>query len=97
MSFIFLLMFPRLRTVAALGGVVFHSASELFMRIFFYDPALSSLLQKLGRRIFPKRFSIVYDSSCRFCRRLITVIRPFDVFDRMTFITSELDGRLASQ
>jgi hypothetical protein len=105
LSFIFLLMFPRLRKVAALGGVLFHSASELFMRIFFYDLLLSyvslfdlsSLLKKLGRRIFPKSLSIVYDGRCRFCRRLITVIRAFDVFDRMTFITSELDGGLASQ
>ena len=54
-SFIFLILFPRLRALAAAGGVAFHSASALFMRIFFYD------LLILSRALFGHAVAFVDD------------------------------------
>src|ERR1700690_1016167 len=104
-SFIFLIFFPRLRPLAALGGVVFHLASWLFMRIFFYDLLIcyvalfdwSSWLKKLGGKLFPSRLRVFYDGSCRFCRSTIAAIRSLDVLDCMTFINSRADAETAWQ
>ena len=91
-SFIFLILFPRLRALAAAGGVAFHSASALFMRIFFYDLLicyvalfdLGSWLQTLGRWLFPERLTVFYDENCRFCRRTVATITVLDILDRIT-------------
>jgi predicted DCC family thiol-disulfide oxidoreductase YuxK len=91
-SFIFLILFPRLRALAAAGGVVFHSASALFMRIFFYDLLIcyvalfdvGSWFQKLGRWLFPDRLTLYYDENCRFCRRTVAAIVVLDILDRIT-------------
>ena len=100
LSFIFLIFFPRLRVLAPLGGVIFHCASDLFMRIFFYDLLLcyvalfdvSSWFERLGRRLFPLQLQVFFDGDCRFCRRTIAVIRAFDVLDRITFVNSQGDS-----
>ncbi len=62
MSFIGLVFFPRLRRVAALGGVMFHIGSLIFLRIFFYDLLIcyvalfdvSGWLKQVGHRLFKK-------------------------------------------
>jgi predicted DCC family thiol-disulfide oxidoreductase YuxK len=91
-SFIFLILFPRLRALAAAGGVAFHSVSDLFMRIFFYDLLIcyvalfdvGSWFQKLGRWLFPDRLTLFYDENCRFCRRAVAAIVVLDILDRIT-------------
>jgi predicted DCC family thiol-disulfide oxidoreductase YuxK len=91
-SFIFLIFFPRLRALAAAGGVAFHSASALFMRIFFYDLLIcyvalfdvGSWFQKLGRWLFPDRLTLFYDENCDFCRRTVAAIVALDILDRIS-------------
>ncbi|PWT86380.1 MAG: hypothetical protein C5B58_01485 [Acidobacteria bacterium] len=98
-SFIFLILFPRLRALAALGGVVFHSASLLFMRIFFYDLLifyvvlfdLAEWLKKLGRWLFPSALTVLYDADCSFWRRTIAVVSVLDILDRVAFASMQ-DG-----
>jgi predicted DCC family thiol-disulfide oxidoreductase YuxK len=104
-SFIFLILFPRLRPLAALGGVVFHFASWLFMRIFFYDLLIcyvalfdwSSWLKQLGLKLFPSQLRVFYDGSCRLCRSTIALIRASDVLDCITFINSRDDAGTGRQ
>jgi predicted DCC family thiol-disulfide oxidoreductase YuxK len=94
-SFVFLILFPRLRALAAAGGVLFHSASALFMRIFFYDLLIcyvalfdvGSWLQKLGCWLFPDRLTLFYDENCRFCRRTVAAIVVLDILDRITLVS----------
>ncbi len=94
-SFIFLVLFPRLRALAAAGGVVFHSASALFMRIFFYDLLIcyialfdvASWLEKLGCRLFPNKLTVYYDENCRFCRRTVAAMAVLDILDRITLVS----------
>jgi predicted DCC family thiol-disulfide oxidoreductase YuxK len=87
MSFLFLIFFPRLRRLAALGGVMFHVGSLVFLRIFFYDLLIlyvalfdvSGALHKLGRWMFNGRLTVLYDGACGFCRRAIAAIRTLDI------------------
>jgi predicted DCC family thiol-disulfide oxidoreductase YuxK len=75
--------------------VAFHSASALFMRIFFYDLLIcyvalfdvNSWLQKLGRWLFPDRLTVFYDENCRFFRRTVTIIVVLDILDRITLVS----------
>ncbi len=92
-SFVFLIFFPRLRLLAPLGGLVFHTLTYVFMGIFFNVTAFyvafvdwSALSMRLGRRLFPDPLSLVYDGRCRTCRRTIAMIRAFDVFGRVSYV-----------
>ena len=95
-SFVFLIFFPRVRLLAPLGGLLFHTLTYVFMVIFFNVTAVyvafvdwSALSMRLGRWLFPEPLSFVYDGRCRTCRRLIATLRTFDVFGRVSYV----DGR----
>jgi predicted DCC family thiol-disulfide oxidoreductase YuxK len=95
-SFVFLIFFPRVRLLAPLGGLVFHTLTYVFMVIFFNVTAVyvafvdwSALSIRLGRWLFPEPMSLVYDGRCRTCRRTIATLRSFDVFGRVSYV----DGR----
>jgi predicted DCC family thiol-disulfide oxidoreductase YuxK len=95
-SFVFLIFFPRVRLLAPLGGLLFHTLTYVFMAIFFNVTAAyvafvdwSALSMRLGRRLFPEPLSLVYDGRCRTCRRTIATLRAFDVFGRVSYV----DGR----
>src|SRR5262245_14953821 len=95
-SFVFLIFFPRVRLLAPLGGLVFHTLTYVFMVIFFNVTAAyvafvdwRALLMRLGRRLFPEPVSLVYDGRCRTCRRTIATLRAFDVLGRVSY----MDGR----
>jgi predicted DCC family thiol-disulfide oxidoreductase YuxK len=95
-SFVFLIFFPRVRLLAPLGGLLFHTLTYVFMVIFFNVTAVyvafvdwSALSMRLGRWLFPEPLSLVYDGQCRTCRRIIATLRTFDVFGRVSYV----DGR----
>jgi len=95
-SFVFLVFFPRVRLLAPLGGLVFHTLTYVFMVIFFNVTAAyvafvdwSALSMRFGRWLFPEPLSLVYDGGCRTCRRTIATLRIFDVFGRVSYV----DGR----
>src|SRR5579872_2580406 len=93
-SFIFLILLPRLRGMAAMGGLIFHSGSWIFMRIFFYDLLLcyvalfdmDSLLKGIGQRLYPGGLTAYYDQSCSSCRQMIAVFSVVDVLHCLTFV-----------
>ena len=105
MSFIVLIFVPRLRRVAALGGVIFNFGTLIFLRIFFYDLLffyvalfdVSGWLKKSGHRIFKTPLTVFYDGSCSFCRRTIAAIRTLDVFDRIVYVDGAENPALDSK
>jgi predicted DCC family thiol-disulfide oxidoreductase YuxK len=96
MSFVFLVFFPRLRRIAALGGVAFHFGSLIFLRIFFYDLLIfyvalfdvSGWLRRVGHRIFKVPLTVFYDGDCRLCRRTIAAIRVVDILECINYVNA---------
>jgi predicted DCC family thiol-disulfide oxidoreductase YuxK len=99
MSFVLLVFFPRLRRVAALGGVIFHVGCLIFLRIFFYELLIfyvalfdvSGWLKKLGHWLFRRPLSVFYDGDCRICLRAIASIRTIDILDGIIYADARDD------
>jgi predicted DCC family thiol-disulfide oxidoreductase YuxK len=96
LSFIFLIFSSKLRYLAVLGGVVFHTMSHIFMRIFFLDLIKyyviffdwDAIFRYIGSRLYKKDMCLIYDGSCKLCRRTIASIRVFDVFGRVVYVNA---------
>jgi predicted DCC family thiol-disulfide oxidoreductase YuxK len=96
MSFLFLIFSKRLRLLAPLGGLVFHTMTDLFMRIsfetlvrcyvVFFD--WNAILCRVGRWLYSDEMYVLYDGSCKLCRRTIASLRVFDIFGRVTYINA---------
>jgi predicted DCC family thiol-disulfide oxidoreductase YuxK len=92
--FIFGIFFPRLRKVAAAGGVVFHRLAFKFMRIGFFSLQWSYLalfdwnpvFRIIGHWLYRDDMFFLFDSDCRKCRQTVASLRVFDIFDRVTYI-----------
>ncbi len=93
-SFIFLIFFPRLRILAALGGLALHNMTNMFMRIPFWwlqacYVALfdwNAIFYRIGRWLYREEMYVVYDGNCKICRRTIASLRVFDIFGRVTYM-----------
>jgi len=96
LSFIFLIFFPQVRILAPLGGILFHSMSSLFLRIFFLDVIRcyvaffdwNAIFHRLGQFLYKQDMTVIYDGSCKLCRRTIASLRMFDVFGRVNYTES---------
>lgn len=96
MSFILLIFFPRLRILAALGGLAFHNLTNIFMRIPFWwlqtcYVALfdwNAIFSRIGRWLYRKEMYVIYDGNCKICRRTIASLRVFDVLGRVTYVNA---------
>lgn len=96
LSFIFLIFFPRLRLLAVLGGIIFHSMIALFMRISFWTLQAcyvaffdwNAIFHRLGRWLYREEMYIVYDGNCKLCRRTIASLRVFDILGRVTYVNA---------
>jgi predicted DCC family thiol-disulfide oxidoreductase YuxK len=93
-SFIFLLFSKRFRLLAPLGGLFFHAMTDVFMRISFgtlwrcyvafFD--WHKIFTWVGAQLFREEMYIVYDSSCKLCRRTVATLRVFDILGRVTYL-----------
>ena len=96
LSFIFLIFFSGVRWLAPLGGLAFHNATNLFMRISFWNLQAcyvafvdwSRLFSWIGRRLFPIQMYLVYDGNCKLCRRTVASFRVFDLLNRVTYVNA---------
>jgi predicted DCC family thiol-disulfide oxidoreductase YuxK len=94
LSFIFLIFFAAVRWLAPVGGLAFHNATNLFMRIPFWNLQScyvafvdwSRGFKWLGRRLFAEDMYLVYDGNCKLCRRTVASFRVFDLFERVTYV-----------
>ena len=93
-SFIFLVLFKKLRPVAAILGLGFHEATDLFMDISFIGLFVfyltfidwASLFRFLGRKLFHEPMYILYDGNCTICKTTIGSLRAADVFGRIIYV-----------
>ena len=96
LSFIFLILFSAVRWLAPLGGLAFHNATNLFMRISFWNLQgcyvafvdWSRCFSWIGRRLFSKPMYLVYDGNCKLCRRTVASFRVFDLLNRVTYVNA---------
>jgi predicted DCC family thiol-disulfide oxidoreductase YuxK len=105
LSFIFLIFFPRLRLLAALGGIMFHSAINTFMHISSFWTLQASYIAffnwnaiflRVGRWLYQEEMYLIYDGNCQLCRRTIASLRVFDTFGRVTYVNALDDVALTS-
>lgn len=94
LSFIFIIFFPGIRLLAALGGLIFHNLTNLFMRIPFWwlQPCYVSffdwhgVFNRIGHWLYEDKMSVFYDGDCESCVRKIAYLRVFDVFGRVSYV-----------
>lgn len=104
-GFMGLILFPRLRLVAAAGGLMFHTMTNAFMRISFYRLQLcyvvfvnwEGVLRRLGTWLFPKAGYLLFDGSCPMCRRTVASLRVFDVLGRVDYVSATDDEALEAR
>jgi predicted DCC family thiol-disulfide oxidoreductase YuxK len=95
-SFIFLLFSKRLRLLAPLGGLFFHTMTAVFMQIFFtslvrcYVAFLdwNRIFDWIGRQLFRNQMYLIYDGNCKLCRRTVATLRVFDIFGRVKYLNA---------
>lgn len=104
LSFIFLIFFAAVRWLAPAGGAAFHTATNLFMRISFWNLQgcyvafvdWSRCFKWVGRRLFAQDMHVVYDGNCKLCRRTVASFRVFDLFERVTYVNALESQALAA-
>ena len=99
-SFIFVVFLPKVRPWLVLVGPLFHNLTNAFMRIpFWYLQPLylvfidwQKLFHRLGHRLFREEMVLIYDGTCKLCRRTIASVRVFDFLGRVSYLNA-LDHR----
>lgn len=100
LSFIFIIFFPGIRLLAALGGLLFHNLTNVFMRIPFWwlQPCYVSffdwyaVFNRIGHWLYKDEMSVFYDGNCKSCSRKIAYLRVFDVFGRVIYVPVTGEG-----
>jgi predicted DCC family thiol-disulfide oxidoreductase YuxK len=104
LSFLFLIFFRRLRLVAVAQGLVFHTMTWVFMRIWF-DSLVRCYVaffdwheigHRVGRALFKDDLVVLYDGTCRLCRRTMACLRVLDLLGRVRYVNA-VDGRAVEE
>ena len=87
-GFLFIVLFRRLRPLAALAGLGFSVGNGLILQIWFTTLILaySALIDwcAIGRALSLRKLGplvVFYDQQCRFCRRVVATLKSVDLFD----------------
>ncbi len=95
-SFGLLILWPRLRPLAALAGLAFHNGIGMMMRIPFLSLQFmyvifvdwKGLFVAIGKRMFPGVLPVIYDDSCKLCRRTVAILQSLNWGNRVQFVGS---------
>lgn len=95
-SFGILILWPRLRLLAALGGLAFHNGIGMVMRIPFLSLQFmyvifvdwKGLFVAFGRKVFHGILPVIYDDSCKLCRRTVAILQSLNWGDQVRFVGS---------
>lgn len=95
-SFGFLILWPRLRPLAALAGLAFHNGIGIMMRIPFLSLQFmyvifvdwKGLFVAIGKKMFPQVLPVIYDDSCKLCRRTVAILQSLNWGERVRFVGS---------
>lgn len=91
--FVAAVLFRFFRPALAFAGIAFHVGNGIFLGIWFTTllPVYACLVdwaamaRNLNRRLKIPAF-VVYDGSCRLCRRTIAILKSLDLFDALTAV-----------
>ena len=94
LSFVFLVLFPKLRPFAALAGFTFHNVTWYLMRIRFVPLQIAyvafvdwhKLFTWLGSKLFRDEATLVFDSGSARIVRAVAALRVLDLFERVTYV-----------
>ncbi|HET7892667.1 MAG TPA: DCC1-like thiol-disulfide oxidoreductase family protein [Candidatus Sulfotelmatobacter sp.] len=93
-TFGLLILWPRLRPLAALAGLAFHNGIGMMMRIPFLSLQFmyvifvdwKGLFVAIGKNIFPGILPVIYDDSCKLCRRTVAILQSLNWASRVQFV-----------
>jgi hypothetical protein len=96
LSFVFLILSPALRPMAAIAGILFHNMTRLFMQIDFFELQIcyvafinwAGLFAKIGQWISKEPRSMRYDGNSPMARRMAAIRSKFDIFQRTIYLDS---------
>lgn len=91
LSFVFLVLWPLLRPIVFLGGIVFHSMTKLFLSIDFVDLQMcyvslinwAGMFAKIGKWIFKKPLYVCFEGKSMNYRYMMAVLSKFDIFQHI--------------
>ncbi len=104
LTFVFFMFSRKLRAAAAVAGLIFHSATNRFMRISFLSlracyVALfdwASIFGFIGRALYREDVFCVYDGTRTATRRLVGFVRVWDIFGRVKYVNGADEKVLAN-
>lgn len=96
LTVILLVLTPKTRILVFISGLLFHNFTYLFMRIPFFALQIcyvafinwDRVFSRVGHVLFKQPMYVIYDGNCKVCRRTISTIRVFDIFKRITYIST---------
>jgi predicted DCC family thiol-disulfide oxidoreductase YuxK len=102
-GFVAVVLFRWSRWFLILGGLAFHAGNGLVLGIWFHS-LLGGYICLLdwswiGRRLTMKvagqqSLVVIYDGSCKMCRRTIAILKTFDLFDALAPVSGFSDDPL---
>ena len=104
LTFVFFMFSRKLRGVAAVAGLVFHTATNRFMRISFLSLRICyvalfdwvSIFGLIGGVVNREELVLVYDGSSKSARRLVGLVRVWDILGRVNYVNCADKQMLAS-
>jgi len=104
LTFLWCMVFPRLRVGMAAGGLLFHQSTGAFMKISFtwlqacYVSFVNWArgLRWIGERLFPRPLDVAYDGNCTLCRRTVALLRTVDWLERIVYVNALDEAALRS-
>jgi predicted DCC family thiol-disulfide oxidoreductase YuxK len=102
LSVLALIFFPRLRLLIPFLGLAFHNLNSYLMQIGFRTLQWTyvaffnwdAIFRLLGARLYRQQMFLLYDGSCKMCRRTIASLRVFDLFGRITYVDNLDDQQI---
>ncbi|MEX0779657.1 MAG: HTTM domain-containing protein [Balneolales bacterium] len=94
LGFIFTIFFDRIRNIAAMIGIVFHTMTFLLMNIFFKTLMAMYVVfidwdkwfKRIGGYLFQKPLIIHYDKKSSYSKATAHLIMSFDLFGKTSII-----------
>lgn len=94
LSFIALMVVPRVRPFLIAGGLLFHNSLGLLMRNPFVDLQMCyvsfvdwhAIFRWLGKQLFRQPLYVLYDDECKLCRRTVSCLQVFDALERVSYV-----------
>ena len=94
LAFIFLILVPSLRLLAAMGGLLFHNATRVFMHIAFASLQVCYVtfidwhkwLKKLGSRLFASPCRLLFNENSVSQRRIAGSLQTLDLLGAIQYV-----------